>query len=77
MYFRNTLSSIAVFRAYVLSLQPYIFSQTPDSTQTYFKSEMRATDLEDRKSWKAAEDNWLKFRVEKGWAHCLKTEHST
>lgn len=50
--------------------------QTIQCTQAYYKSEVRATDLEDSKSWKAAEDYWLKLQVEKGWACCLKTQHS-
>lgn len=37
---------------------------------------MRSTELEDSKSWKAAEGYWLKLQVEKGWALCLKTWHS-
>lgn len=51
--------------------------QTAQCTQIYFNSEMRATDLEDSKSWKSAEDYWLKLQVEKDWAHCLKAEDST
>jgi len=37
---------------------------------------MRATELEDSKSWKAADDYWLRLQVEEDWALCLKTWHS-